>query len=215
MEMIEERKLLVEFGKKMVTSNLTKGTGGNISIYNSNKNLVAITPSGIDYFQTKPEDIVLIDLEGTVIEGNRKPSSEFKMHSIFYKNRKKDNINAVVHTHSIFATTIATLNWEIPSLHYLVAFAGIKVPCTKYVTYGTSELAENAYKTMGDEYKAVLLANHGLLSIGKNIGEAFSIAEIIEFMAEIYYRTKCIGDPVILDKKEMEMMIEKFKTYGQ
>jgi len=88
MQMVEERALLVEFGKKMVNSHLTKGTGGNISIYNRDKNILAITPSGIDYFETKPEDIVLLDPNGKVIESSRKASSEFMMHSIFYKNRK-------------------------------------------------------------------------------------------------------------------------------
>lgn len=213
MHLIEERKLIVEYGKKLITCNLTKGTGGNISVYNREKNIIAISPSGMDYFQTTPEDVVLIDIEGNIIEACRKPSSEVKMHIIFYKNR--DDVNSVVHTHSTFATTIATLNWDIPPIHYLMAFAGTKVPCSQYATFGTEEIAENANKAMGKEFKATLLANHGLLTVGKNIAEAFSIAEIIEFMAEIYYRTKCIGNPTLIDKKEMQLMIEKFRSYGQ
>ena len=101
---------------------------------------IAISPRGMDYFETKPEDIVLINLEGNIIEGLRKPSSEAKMHILIYKNRS--DANSVVHTHSTFATTIATLNWEIPPLHYLVAFAGLKVPCAKYASYGTIERRE-------------------------------------------------------------------------
>lgn len=213
MELKTERELIVAYGKKMIQSHLTKGTGGNISIFNKSKQLMLISPSGMDYFETKAEDIVLMDLDENIIEGNRKPSSEAKMHIAIYKNR--NDANAIIHTHSTFATTIATLNWEIPPLHYLVAFAGIKVPCAKYASYGTLELAENTVNALGNDYKATLLANHGLISLGRNIEEAFSIAEIIEFMAEIYYRTKCIGKPILLGKDEMQKMIKKFKTYGQ
>ncbi|MFT9494129.1 L-fuculose-phosphate aldolase [Anaerosolibacter sp.] len=208
----QERELIVEYGKKLITSGLTKGTGGNISIYNRNENLIAISPSGLDYFKTKPEDIVVLNLEGTILEGDKKPSSELEMHSIFYKNR--EDISAVVHAHSTFATTIACLNWEIPAVHYLVAFAGKNVRCAKYATFGTQELATNAFKGMEDR-NAVLLANHGLLAGADNIHQAFNIAEEIEFCAEIYYRTKGIGDPVILPEEEMELMLVKFKSYGQ
>ncbi|MDF2548397.1 MAG: fuculose phosphate aldolase [Anaerosolibacter sp.] len=208
----QERELIVEYGKRLITSGLTKGTGGNISIYNREKELMAISPSGLDYFKTNPEDIVVLNLEGDVIEGNRKPSSELEMHSIFYKNRK--DISAVVHAHSNFATTIACLNWEIPAVHYLVAFAGKNVRCAKYATYGTKELAINSFEGM-KERNAVLLANHGLLAGADNIHQAFNIAEEIEFCAEIYYRTKGIGDPIILPEEEMELMLVKFKSYGQ
>jgi L-fuculose-phosphate aldolase len=213
MELKNERDFIVEYGKKLIKSHLTKGTGGNISIFNESRKVMAISPSGMDYFETKPEDIVLMDLDEHIIEGNRKPSSEAKMHIAIYKNR--NDAAAVIHTHSTFATTIATLNWEIPSLHYLVAFAGTKVPCAKYASYGTIELAENTVKSLGSDYKATLLANHGLISLGRNISDAFAVAEIIEFMAEIYYRTKSIGTPVLLSKEEMLKMIDKFKTYGQ
>lgn len=208
----QERELIVEYGKKLITSGLTKGTGGNISIYNREEKLMAISPSGLDYFKTNPEDIIVLDVEGTVIEGNRKPSSELGMHSIFYRDR--DDISAVVHAHSTFATAIACLNWEIPAVHYLVAFAGKNVRCAKYATFGTQELAINAFEGMKDR-NAVLLANHGLLAGADNIHQAFNIAEEIEFCAEIYYRTKGIGDPVILSEEEMELMLVKFKSYGQ
>ena len=208
----EERKLIVTYGKKLITSGLTKGTGGNISIYHPEEKLMAISPSGLDYFETEPEDVVVLDLEGKVVDGTRKPSSELDMHSIFYKNR--EDINAIVHTHSPFATTIAALNWELPAVSYLVAYAGLNVRCAKYASFGTKELAENAFEAMRDR-RAVLLANHGLLTGAKDLINAFNIAEEIEFSAEIYYRAKSIGEPVILPEKEMEFMLEKFKIYGQ
>lgn len=209
----KERELIVQYGKKLIESGLTTGTGGNLSIFNQQEKLMAISPSGIDYFETTPEDVVVMDLNGKIVDGDKKPSSECSMHSIFYQ--KREDVKAIIHTHSIYSTTIASLNWELPAVHYLVAFSGKKVPCAKYASFGTKELAENAYAAMGKNYNATLLANHGLLAVANNIATAFATAEEIEFSAEVYYRTKCIGDPVILPEAEMELMIEKFKTYGQ
>lgn len=207
-----EREQIVEYGKKLIISNLTKGTGGNLSVFNRNKKLMAISPSGIDYFKIKPEDVVILDLNGNKIDGDKEPSSEYEMHRIFYANRK--DLDAIIHTHTMYATTIACLNWELPPVHYMVALAGLNVRCAKYATYGTKELAENAFEAMKDR-KAVLLANHGLLAGAKDLANAFNITEEIEYCAELYYRTKSIGEPVILSEEEMKLMIDKFKTYGQ
>ncbi len=212
MLMENERKLIVEYGKLLVTKGLTTGTGGNISIFDKEKKYFAISPSGIDYFETEPEDVVIMDLDGKVVEGERKPSSEWMMHLIFYK--KRDDVEAVVHTHSRFSSTISCMRWDIPALHYYVAFAGKTIPCAKYASYGTQELADNAFEGMG-EGKAALLANHGLITIGRSVKEAFLVAEMSEEMAEYYYRTKSIGEPVLLDEEEMESMLLSFKSYGQ
>lgn len=212
MLMIEEREQVVEYGKKLVTSRLTKGTGGNLSIYNREKGLFCISPTGIDYFEIKSEDVVVLDLDGNIVEGNKQPSSEVEMHRIFYANR--EDIDAIIHTHTMYATTLACLNWSLPPVHYMVALAGLDVRCAKYATYGTKELAQNAFEAMTDRY-AVLLANHGLLAGAKDLANAFNITEEIEYCAELYYRTRAIGEPVILPEEEMKLMLEKFKTYGQ
>ncbi|WP_461613908.1 L-fuculose-phosphate aldolase [Clostridium sp. Marseille-QA1073] len=212
MLMEKERQLLVEYGQKLITSRLTRGTGGNISIFNREEKLMAITPTGIDYFKTKPEDIIVMNLKGEIVDGNRMPSSEYEMHKIFYENR--EDINAIIHTHTVYATTLACLNWDLPPVHYLVALAGHNVRCAKYATYGTKELAENALEAMKDR-KAVILANHGLLAGANDLLNAFNITEEIEYCSEIYCRVKSIGDPVILQKEEMDLMIKKFKIYGQ
>lgn len=88
MLMKDARYEIIEYGKKLINTNLTKGTGGNLSVYDRKNNTMAITPSGIDFFEIEPEDIVIMDLEGNVIEGEREPSSEWFMHAIFYKNRE-------------------------------------------------------------------------------------------------------------------------------
>ncbi|HOJ82439.1 MAG TPA: L-fuculose-phosphate aldolase [Acetomicrobium flavidum] len=209
----EKRQVIVEYGKKLITAGLTRGTGGNISVLDEKSKLMAISPSGMDYFETKPEDVVVMDLNGKIVDGFRKPSSEWRMHLIFYQ--KREDVGAVVHTHSMFATTLATLHWEVPPASYLIAYAGKKVPCAPYATFGTQEIADAAYNAMGEEYNAVLLANHGLIAVGPDMPSAFGIAEIIEMVCEIYYRAKCVGEPVILPDEEMELMLEKFKTYGQ
>ncbi|ABX31373.1 class II aldolase/adducin family protein [Petrotoga mobilis SJ95] len=212
MLLAEERKMIAEYGKKLIDSGLTTGTGGNISIFNRDQQLMAITPSGVPYHNISPEDVAVLDLNNNILDSNKKPSSEYEMHKIFYEKRK--NVTAVVHTHSVYATTIACLNWELPAVHYLIGYAGSKVPLAKYATFGTKELAKNAYQAMGN-YNAVLLANHGLLAVGKDIDWAFNTAEEIEFTCQIYYQTKTIGEPVILSSEEMKKIMEKFDSYGQ
>ncbi|MBU5592965.1 L-fuculose-phosphate aldolase [Clostridium sp. MSJ-4] len=212
MLMEKERLELIEFGKKMVNCNLTKGTGGNLSVYNREKGMVAITPSGIDFFEIKPEDIVILDIDGNILEGNKKPSSELDMHMIFYRNR--EDINSVIHAHTTYTTVLACLRWDLPATHYMIAVAGKDVRCADYATFGSKELAENAYEGMKDR-KAVILANHGILAGSTDLANAFNIVEEIEYCSEIYYRAKSIGNPTILDNNEMKLMDEKFKSYGQ
>lgn len=151
-------------------------------------------------------------MDGRIIEGNKNPSSEFELHKIFYERRT--DIDAIIHTHTMYATTISCLNWDLPAVHYMIALAGRNVRCADYATFGTRELAENAYIAMEDR-RAVLLANHGLLAGAHNLANAFNITDETEYCAELYYRTKAIGNPVILSDEEMAVMDVKFKRYGQ
>ena len=212
MLMEKERLLLIEYGKKLVQAGLTKGTGGNLSIFDRKNGHVAITPSGIDFFEIQPEDIVIIDVDGNVIEGNRVPSPEWAMHVMPYKYR--DDIDAVIHAHTMYATVMACLRQELPATHYMIAVAGENVRVAEYATYGSPELAKNAFEAMKDR-KAVILANHGILAGANDLLNAFNIIEEIEYCAEVYTKAKAIGEPVILPHEEMTLMAEKFKTYGQ
>lgn len=208
----KERKTLVEYGKKLIDTGLTVGTGGNISIYDRESGHMAITPSGVAYHELTPEDIVVMDLDGGIVEGSWKPSSEYQMHSVVYKNR--EDLNAMVHTHAVYSTTISTLRTELPAVDYLVAHSGGKnVRCAEYATYGTMELAENALKAM-EGRDAVLLANHGINVAGRTMEEAFAKTEQLEFCARLYWQAKSIGEPTILSDEEMEMMVDRFKSYG-
>ena len=205
MYMEKERLLLIKYGKKLVEAGLTKGTGGNLSVFDRANGRVAITPSGIDFF-------VIMDVEGNVLEGNRVPSSEWAMHVMPYKYR--DDIDAVVHAHTMYATVLSCLRQDLPATHYMIAVAGENVRVADYASFGTMELAENAFHAMKDR-KAVILANHGLLAGAKDLANAFNIIEEVEYCAELYTKAKSIGNPFILPEDEMKIMLEKFKSYGQ
>ena len=209
----KEREELVKYGKLIIQAGLTKGTGGNFSVYNREKELMAITPSGIPYMIMTPEEVVIMDLKGNIVEGDLVPSSEHEMHATVY--REREDVNAMVHMHSTFCTTLSALNEPLPAVDYLVAFSGDKeVKCAKYATYGTPELAKNAMEAMGKQ-NAVLLANHGLNAVAGSMMMAFAIAEQIEFCAEVYIRARSAGNPVILSDEEMERMVKRFANYGQ
>ena len=205
-----EKEQVVRYGKKLIDRRLTTGSGGNISVCNREKNLVAISPSGLDYYETTPEDIVILDMDGNLVEGKHRPSSEAGMHLAFYKNRA--DVSGIVHTHSKFATAIACMGWELPAVHYLIGMAGHRVKCTGYATYGSDELAKKALDTIGDS-NAVLLANHGLIALGEDVDRAFSTAEHLEFVSEVYYLTKTLGTPNILSDENMDEVMKKFGTF--
>lgn len=206
-----EREQITIFGRKMLSAGLTTGTGGNLSVFNRSENLIAITPSGIPYPDMQPEDVAVMTPDGKIIDGHRKPSSEYGFHLALYHKRR--DIHAVIHTHSVYATTFACLNREIPPVHYLVGFAGHKVPLAPYATYGTKELSDNIINHIGN-YHAILLANHGLVSVGANLTSALNVAEEIEFVARVCFQAECIGNPVQLTESQMDIVIEKFKDYG-
>lgn len=209
----KEREDVVKYCQMLITHGLTKGTGGNISILNWEEGLFAISPSGIDYFETEPEDIVVMNLKGEIVDGDRKPSSEHELHRIFYTDR--DDIAAVVHTHSVYSTVLATLREGLPASSYLVAFSGYDVRCAEYASYGSMELAKNTFEAM-KERNAAFMANHGLIAGGSDILNAFNIVEQIEQCAEVYVKARAIGTPVLLDHDEMTRMIDSFNnSYGQ
>lgn len=212
MLMLQQRQQIVEYGLKMVQSRLTTGSGGNLSILSAADNLIAVSPSGIDYHDVTVADVVVVDRAGEIVEGKRKPSSELGFHLALYDHRP--DISAVVHTHSVYATTLACLRWELPAVHYLVAFSGDKVPLAPYATFGSTELADNIIASIGT-YNAVLLANHGLVAVASEMKNCFNVAEEIELVARIYYQTKTVGQPVLVGDEEMQRVVDKFRHYGQ
>ena len=208
----KEREQVIEYSLKLLSEGLTNGTAGNVSILNREEGLVAISPTGVNYSELTPEMISIVDLDRKLIEG-LKPSSELEMHMILYRNR--EDVNAVIHTHPVYTTVLACLRQDLPAIDYMIAVTGAtKVKCAEYASYGTKELAENAYKAMGSSL-AVILANHGLTTAGKDIANAFNITVQVEYISNLYIKARNIGEPIILPDNEMNSMLERFKTYGQ
>ena len=213
MLMRAEREALVDYGKKLSLEGLCPGTSGNLSVYDPDSGLMAITPSGLNYFETCPEDIVITDLSGNIADGGRRPSSELNLHAAFY--RAKPEARSVVHTHSVFCTTLGILGEPIRAVHFMIGAANSReIPLAPYVTFGTQELAETAVRFCGGS-KAVLLANHGLVTCGGSLADAFELAVTLEYVAQLQYRARCAGSPNVLDDEQVDAAIERFRSYGQ
>ena len=199
---------IVEYGQSFRAAGLGVGTSGNLSCRYENGFL--ITPSGVPYDALTPEQIVLVDLGGNA---DGKPSSEWRFHRDIYAARL--DAGAIVHCHSIHATAIACLRRSIPAFHYMVAVAGgADIQCCDYATFGTQALSDAALVAL-EGRMACLLANHGQISMGRDIAAAFNLAEEVEQLAHQYVLALQAGEPVLLGADEMAEVIEKFKTYGR
>lgn len=206
-----ERTKVSELGKEMLEQGLTKGTGGNISARNGDQ--VAISPSGVPYKEISPDDVPIVDLNGNQVAGEKDPSSEVAMHTGIL--REREDVGGVVHNHSPYATTFASLGEPIPASHYLIAYVGDKIPVAPYERFATPELAEAALDTLGQEYSACLLENHGVVTVGQKVDAAFEVAMMVEYCARIHYQALDIGEPNILSDEEVDGLIESFEGYGE
>ncbi|MCB0405778.1 MAG: L-fuculose-phosphate aldolase [Bdellovibrionales bacterium] len=209
-----ERKRLcqdvVDICLRMNALGINQGTSGNVSV--RWKDGFLITPSGVPYEETSAEQIVEMGMDGER-KGDVLPSSEWRFHLDIYKARS--DAGAVVHTHAPFCTTLACLHREIPPFHYMVAAAGGKnIRCAKYATFGTQDLADNILDALRGR-KACLIANHGMIALHDNLKKALALAVEVEALAAQYWRALAIGDPKQLSDSEMDLILEKFKTYGK
>ena len=207
-EEMKERLALVEASLRLVELGLNRGASGNLSVRMGEDFL--ITPSALPPESMKPEDMVLMDLSGHVLQGET-PSSEWRFHRDILSNRKE--IHAVVHVHSPFATTLACLGMEIPPFHYMIAAAGGKtIRCAPYALFGTQALSNHVLASL-QERRACLLANHGMISVGSDLPGAMGLAIEVESLCEQYWRAIQVGEPRILTDAEMEEVMEKFRGY--
>lgn len=193
----EAREAVLVSAKNAFAAKLFAGTSGNLSVRISDENLVAITPTCIRYETMKFEDIVLIDFDGNIVEGRHKPSSEWQMH--LEVMRQMSSVNAVVHTHSPYATAFAVVHRRIPQvLIEMIPFLGGDVPLADYAQPGTLELGKNAVRALGHDRFGCLMANHGVLTIGETIAQAYLRAEYVEDAAKICAYAEGLGKPVII-----------------
>src|SRR5215203_3206564 len=210
----ELREEVARVAKQMVASGLVTGTSGNVSARTPEGD-VLMTPSGLDYGELEPGDVVLVDVNGRVLVFYLAPSTETPMHTGIYRARPE--VGALVHTHSIFATTLACLGWPIPPVHYMLTTLAedATIPLAPYTTYGTERLAAYAAEALGESRNACLLQNHGTITVGRGAEEAFSRTVVLEEMAEVYYRTRVVGEPVLLTPEQVEEVADKISGYGQ
>jgi L-fuculose-phosphate aldolase len=193
----QAREEVVEYGKRMLRDGLVKGTSGNISVRVGDE--VAISPGSMPYEEIGPDDVSIVDLDGNHLSGGR-PSSETPLHTLVYR---ETDAAAVVHTHSIYATTLACTVDELPAVHYMIhAFGGDSIAVSDYERFGSDELAAAVHAALGDR-RGVLLRNHGAVVHGPNLTRAYDLAVLLEWLSELYWRSSVFGEPRILSHDQL------------
>ena len=204
---------VIKYSKKLNITNLSTLRSGNISVRVKEKGIDGfyITPSGMRYSSLKNKDIVFVSLKGIFDKKKGKPSSEWRFHQDIYVNKKE--AKAIVHAHSTCATAVSSHQKSIPAFHYMVAVAGGEdIKCTKYATFGTKNISINIIKALKNR-SACLIANHGQVAFGNDLDKTFELAQEIENICHQYINALRIGIPKILSKKEMKIVLGKFKNY--
>ena len=204
----DERRQVAEHCRRMRADGLVVGTSGNISVRGGD--LVALSPSGLDYDEMTPDLVGVHRLDGTPVEAPLDPTTEMPMHLTIYE---RTDARAVVHTHSTAATVVSTLIDELPPIHYLIAAFGGTIRVARYATYGTPELAENMTAAL-DGRTGCILGNHGAITYGSTITEAYTRAAYLEWLCEVYLRATAAGTPRILPRDEIDRVRQKIATYG-
>lgn len=199
---------LAHTAREMNRKGLNQGRSGNVSARFGDGLL--ITASGSHFDEITPEHIVATDFSGRY-QGALKPSSELSFHAAIYQQRP--DARAVVHVHSPWATTLACMHRSIPPFHYMVAVAGGRdIPCVPYATFGTTELGEHITRAL-EHRDACLMANHGMVALGGSVAAALELALEVEVLARCYGQILSMGEPVLLDEKQMDEVIQRFHGY--
>lgn len=201
----ELRKLIVDTGVYMIKSGMTVGTWGNISYRDPETNLMYLSPSGMDYMQIEPQHVVVLDLDLNVIDGAAEPSIEKNMHAAVYRNRA--DVNAVVHTHPVYSTVFGVIREELPAVSedFAQIVGGSVKFCETYELPGTPELGEAAVKAL-EQNNAVMLPNHGALSVAPTMAMALKVSLVLEKNAEIYLYARMLGTPNLFEPEDIEAM---------
>ena len=212
---LDQRNQIIDYSLKLNSTNLSPLRSGNISLRAEQDNIQGylITPSGKKYEKLNPEDIVFMGLNEEAVDNDsvNKPSSEWRFHRDIYVYKK--DAEAIVHAHSPHATAVSSHGKSIPPFHYMIALAGGEdIKCAEYATFGTKELSQNIIKALENRC-ACLMSNHGQVAFGKNLDQAFELAQEIENICHQYTIALKLGDPKILSLEEMKKVLEKAKDY--
>ena len=215
MKNLDQRNKIIEYSLKLNSTNLSPLRSGNISLRANEDNTdgYLITPSGKKYESLKPEEIVFMSMddEEEKKDSANKPSSEWRFHRDIYLNKKE--AQAIVHAHSPHATAVSSHGKSIPPFHYMIALAGGEdIKCAEYATFGTEELSNNVIEAL-EERSACLMSNHGQVAFGKNLEDAFELAQEIENICHQYTIALKLGKPKILSFEEMKKVLDKARNY--
>jgi L-ribulose-5-phosphate 4-epimerase len=217
--LLEELRIeVVNTGLEALRRGIVHGTAGNFSIRDPETGMIAISPSGMPYPSIAPADVVIVNLDAEVVDGNRKPSSETPMHTMVM--RKDPAIRAIVHTHSHYSTVVGTIRSYLPPiLTEVCCVVGERVPVTRYGLTGKADIGESIVEVMTEGAKAVLMKNHGLIAFGGSFAEALAISEIVEEAARVYINALAANggrEPDLVPSGLISEMREHFNaTYGQ
>lgn len=210
----ELRRAVIATAMAMNAAGINVNKSGNVSVRCARGARAGylLTPSGIPYDRLAADDLVFVDPSGEVT-GTLAPSSEWRFHSTIYAAR--DDIGAIVHTHSAHATALACQGLGIPAFHYMVAAAGgVDIRCADYATFGTQELADRALAAL-EGRRACLLAHHGVIACGPGLDQALALAIEVENLARTYVVVRSLGEPRLLGSDEMARVLARFEDYGQ
>ncbi|WP_329278690.1 class II aldolase/adducin family protein [Streptomyces sp. NBC_01451] len=202
---------LVATARRTVADGLVVGTSGNVSVRVGDT--VLVTPSGVPYDRLTPDGVVGVDLAGRQVLGTLTPTSELPMHLAVYRST---DARAVVHTHAVHATAVSTLVRELPLIHYMAGDLGGPVRVAPYATYGTEELAENMLRALTDR-AACLLQNHGTLTHGATLDQAYDRTAQLEWMCRVWLTASSLPgrSPTLLSEEQVGEAAERLKEYGQ
>ena len=207
----EARASIVRACQEMGSLGINQGTSGNISLRTTDG--ILVTPSGMPYSAMHPEDIVFMAMDGKwQARDANVPSTEWRFHLDIL--RTKPEVNAVVHAHPIYCSTLAIMGKAIPAIHYMIAAGGGRdIPCAPYAQYGTDELSKIALLALQHRH-ACLLAHHGLIATGSSLAKAMWLAVEVEVLARQYHGCLQIGDPPTLPDDEIDSILKRWGDYG-
>ena len=210
----ELREAVIATARAMNESGINVNKSGNVSARCARGARAGflLTPTGVPYDRLETDDIAFVGDDGRAT-GPCEPSSEWRFHAAIHGTRPE--LRAIVHTHSTHATALACQGLGIPAFHYMVAVAGgDDIRCSDYATFGTQALADHALAALQDR-RACLLAHHGVIACGASLDAALALAVEVENLARTYVIVRSLGEPRLLDRAEMERVVERFGTYGQ
>ncbi|MBE9375917.1 class II aldolase/adducin family protein [Saccharopolyspora sp. HNM0983] len=207
--LVRQRQEVVTVAQRMIADGLVVGTSGNVSLRSGD--LVAVTPSGVDYARMTWSDVPLVDLSGHVVAGELAPTSELPVHLAAYRDH---GAAAVVHTHSLHATALSLLRDDVPAVHYQLAEFGGPVRVAEYATFGSPELAAAMSAALRGRTGCVL-RNHGTVTLGPTLAKAYDRARQLEWLCQLWLTAVRVGEPRLLDDEELARCAAKFADYGQ